>query len=133
MIPTEFKPGLQFSLFDGLVLAAAGLIAAQAHRILPWAGGLIVFVVLHFFLFCNVFRIARAAELLWAGCVLTLGALTLTMGFPGWAVTYAAGSLIALLLIWRETRQPRYHGIFWKRLNPRLPEFWASRQADGEK
>ncbi len=26
MIPTEFKPGLQFSLFDGLVLAAAGLI-----------------------------------------------------------------------------------------------------------
>ena len=46
---------------------------------------------------------------------------------------FLAAGLIALLLIWRETRQPRYHGIFWKRLNPRLPEFWASRQADGEK
>ncbi|CAK0748261.1 hypothetical protein CCP3SC1_1760005 [Gammaproteobacteria bacterium] len=37
-----------------------------------WAGLLIGLVLGHFFLFCNVFRVTRQTELIWAGAFITL-------------------------------------------------------------
>jgi len=62
----KFRPGFRLSLIDAIVVAVG-----VALSILLWntahIGIMIAFVVGHFFLFCNVFRIARRLELIWSG------------------------------------------------------------------
>ncbi|WP_156346572.1 hypothetical protein [Verrucomicrobium spinosum] len=64
---TRFAPGFRFSWTDALVLIlGAGLTGWLAS----FAGELALlaaWVIGHFFLFCNVFRIGRKPELVWAG------------------------------------------------------------------
>src|SRR5688572_5938331 len=59
--------GYQFSLTDGLAicvfLGAAGVLWQRGNP-LWW---LLLIAAGHFFLFCNVFRIIRRRELIWAG------------------------------------------------------------------
>jgi hypothetical protein len=126
--PTGFRPGVRFSLLDGLVLVAA---MAGTAWLLPHsfeAAFLVGFVVGHFFLFCNVFRIGRLPELVWAGGFVLLTANTLLTGVPSLVTTAALALLLAAILIGREMRLPRYHGLGWRRLNPGLPEWWKKRQ-----
>jgi hypothetical protein len=84
-------------------------------------------VVGHFFLFCNVFRISRMPELVWAAVftVLTMG--TLAVNFPGWTGTVSLSVLLAVLLIFQEMKRSSYHGVAWRRINPGLPAWWRSR------
>lgn len=77
----------------------------------------------HFFLFCNVFRIVRRRELIWAASfILNIG---------GWlwfeqltcAHVLASQLPITIFLIIADMRAPGYHGIFANRLNPRLNDY----------
>lgn len=89
----------------------------------PW-NLIIAFVVGHFFLFCNVFRIVRRSELFWAGAFVIMTGGTLMTEIPGWPITIAASLFLTAGLIVLEMTQPHYHGIFWKRVNPSLREWW---------
>ena len=59
--------GFRLSGVDALVLLATSVVSVQFwDSWQPWIP-LLPIVVGHFFLFCNVFRVARKLELLWAG------------------------------------------------------------------
>jgi hypothetical protein len=116
----KFNPGFRISVIDVLVLLAAAWGTWFVGREVWWAGAIVAFVVGHFFLFCNVFRICRKAELQWAAVFVVLSGLTIATDYPGWWATFALSLLATVVLVWRETRKPSYHGIGWKRWNPAL-------------
>lgn len=128
----NFKPGFQFSWLDVFVLVVglAGSIAAgwQAW----WAGTVVAFVVIHFFLFCNVFRIPQAMELVWSVFFVLLAGMTILVNFPSWIATFTVSLSLSSLLVWRTIRRDDYHGICWKRWNPGLREKWESGGGQGE-
>lgn len=129
MNPPVFQPGFRFSPADAAVLVAAvGGVVIMAP-LLWWAALVLGTVILHFFLFCNVFRISRKPELIWAFVFTALSGATLLTGAPGWLTTVTASGLLAAILIFRETRTEHYHGIFWRHLNPGLPAWWESRNS----
>ncbi|MBL9151045.1 MAG: hypothetical protein JNK37_01090 [Verrucomicrobiales bacterium] len=125
----DFRPGFRLSLLDAIVLAVGGTAAAFAYPMLPEAAFLTVFVVGHFFLFCNVFRIGRKSELYWAGTFIASAGSTIVFGMPGWIIVAAFSLGLAACFIGWEMRLPSYHGIGWRRLNPGLEEWWR-RQSD---
>jgi len=122
----RFQPGFRFSQTDAILLLGGAIGAAFAWREAWWAGFSIIFVVLHFFLFCNVFRIARIPELMWAAVFVLLTASRVFLEKPsfGWVLGFTL--LLTIFLIWRGTRKPGYHGIFWKRWNPELRSWWEN-------
>lgn len=130
MLERSFKPGFRFSRFDLAILACGivgTILAGLASR---WAGFVIAFVVSHFFLFCNVFRISRRPELAWAATFVLLAAGTILMDFPGWVFTIVVCLGITGRVILGEMGKPWYHGVGWQRLNPALPKWWESHRKD---
>lgn len=126
-----FKPGFRLSWFDALILTGGITAACALGSLAWWAGMIVAFVVGHFFLFCNVFRIARKPELIWAAVFTLLTGSTLLTQRPGWTITFVASALVGAVLIAHATRQPSYHGIGWRRINPGLPQWWE--QQTGER
>jgi hypothetical protein len=120
-----FSPGFRISLLDTTIFAAGICAALFAPRELAF---IVATAVGHFFLFCNVFRMSRKPELIWAGTFTLLSAATLLSGTPPWPATVVLSFLLAAILIGLEMRKPRYHGVAWQKLNPRLPEWWKARQ-----
>ena len=122
----EFRPGFRCSALDAVVLAAGILASFAIGRQGGWMSFVIPYVVGHFFLFCNVFRISRRLELLWAVLFVALALLTVTSGRPGWPTTIAVSFAATLVVIGLALRQPSYHGIGWKRWNPELHDWWLA-------
>ena len=61
----EFRPGFRISRTD-IAALCIGAIALTLAIVQEWRIAFAIgSVVLHFFMFCNVFRIARAFELIW--------------------------------------------------------------------
>lgn len=123
----EFRPGFRFSKFDGAVLGVGAVLAIGIVGFgQPLAAGVVAFVLGHFFLFCNVFRIARTPELIWAVAFFALATAAMLSDRPlfAWSLAFGLSIGIAAILITRETRQPHYHGIGWQRINPRLQDWW---------
>jgi hypothetical protein len=120
-----FAPGCRCSTTDGIVLfigAAATIITATFDSTIAFA---IAFPIIHFFIFCNVIRMARPLELIWAALYLALASTTTLTGHPGWFVTGGVLALLTVVLIAVEMRKPSYHGVFWQRINPQLPDWWG--------
>lgn len=88
------------------------------------------FVLAHFFLFCNVFRLARPLELVWAAVFVALAAGTLAIDIPGWPATAAISLCVTVVVIPLEMRKLSYHGVGWERINPGLRSWWESRGAE---
>ncbi len=126
MTAPNFNPGFRILPFDvlGLIIGLLGALATLTR--IEWAGLVTGFVVLHFFLFCNVFRISRSAELIWATVFLALATSTIINAVPGWTATFTGSLALSTILIWIETKRDDYHGILWKKLNPGMPEWWES-------
>lgn len=91
---------------------------------------MIAFVVAHFFLFCNVFRISRPLELVWAAVFVALAGSTVVNEMPGWMVTIMGSLIVTVVVIAIEMCRPSYHGIAWQRMNPRLQQWWETRVAE---
>ncbi|MEZ0256419.1 MAG: hypothetical protein ACAI37_14135 [Chthoniobacter sp.] len=124
----EFRPGFRFSFRDAIVL---GLGAFGTWHLWPesWLLAFVIaFVVGHFFLFCNVFRISRGLELCWAAVFVTATALTLKSTHPVWAAIALPTLVTTAVVIGIELRRPSYHGIGWQRINPDLREWWNLHQ-----
>ena len=125
-----FRPGLRLSWIDVIVLAigfGAGIWGAMTKFIPAMIGA---YVICIFFLFCNVFRIRRSLELIWAGIFLILGSAQLHYSNLSWPIVFSIGLLVALILVAIEMRHPGYHGIFWQKINPALPEWWRQQRTN---
>jgi hypothetical protein len=122
----EFRPGFRLSMFDKIILFIGGGVAIYLATVEVTASFIVAFVVGHFFLFCNVFRISRPPELIWATIFVSASVMTITVGYPGWVVTTAISLVLAIAFIIREIRSPSYHGILWHRINPQLEKWWKT-------
>jgi hypothetical protein len=129
MKPAAFSPGFRFSVVDGIVLVG-GFVAIIVLAMNVWWWGFVVgFVLGHFFLFCNIVRLARALELLWGAVFVALATATITHDAPGWPVTTLVSLAVTVAVVAVEMRKPSYHGVGWSWINPGLPAWWQSHMA----
>jgi hypothetical protein len=133
MRPRLFKPGFRLDVIDTLVLAVGAAGAALLAQVEWWMGLIVGFAVGHFFMFCNVFRVAKPLELTWSAIFVFLAGGTIVTGQPGWAVTLGATLVATLVVIVVQVRKPSYHGIAWQRLNPKLLEWWETQGTGRER
>jgi hypothetical protein len=126
MTERKFQPGFRLSALDVVVLLVGGAASAYVASFNSWLAVAIAFVVLHFFLFCNVLRMSRPLELIWAGIFAGLAVAAISFNLLSWQAVFAISSLVTVVVATVETRRPSYHGIGWRKLNPRLPEWWQS-------
>ena len=130
MKQTAFAPGLRLSVFDVFVLVAGTTAAIVLSMDVWWWGFVPAFVLAHFFLFCNVVRMAWPLELVWAGVFVMLAGATIAFDAPGWLVTALVSVLVTVVVVVVEVRKPSYHGVGWRRINPRLPAWWETHVAE---
>ncbi|CAK0768307.1 conserved membrane hypothetical protein [Gammaproteobacteria bacterium] len=123
-VPSVFLPGFRISVLDVVVLVIGLSFSVWIAVFEVWFGVVIAFIILHFFLFCNVFRMARLLELVWAGFFVALAAVTILTSILTWYVTLSMTLAITCILVAIQIRKPSYHGIFWKQVNPRLPQWY---------
>ncbi len=128
LVENEFKPGFRLSAVDVVILVIGFVAAAFSGFVIPALGVAIAFVVAHFFLFCNVVRMDRPLELVWAALFAALAALTILTNYPGWPASFAAALIATVTLVTVQARQPSYHGVFWQRINPELPNWWEAKK-----
>ena len=125
-----FAPGFRLSVLDVIVLVV-GVVAASTLAMADWWWGLVVgFVLGHFFLFCNVVRMARPLELAWAGMFVALAAATVVLDIPGWPITVSISLVATVVVVVVQMRKPSYHGLGWQWINPGLPAWWEARKAE---
>jgi hypothetical protein len=126
MATPAFAPGFRLSAVDLLVLILGALLSV-ALAFIDLSYCLVVCIPLaHFFIFCNVFRVSRVPELIWAGIFVVLAGATLVSGFPGWWVTVFVAVCVCAVVVVAEMRKPSYHGAYWQRINPGLPDWWKA-------
>lgn len=123
----QFRPGFRISLTDAVILMAGISATAGMAGSGSWFALIPGFVVCQFFLFCNVFRIARESELLWTVFFLAAAGAAV-MDWIAWPPVFAGAALLSIILFGVEFRRPSYHGIWWQRINPDLPEWWRKQQ-----
>jgi hypothetical protein len=111
--------GFRFSRSD-LVVVLIGLFvvwhAALRHTDLAI---LTAFVLGHFFLFCNVFRVGERAELTWGALLLvnvTIGGLLADDSW--WWVVLPLQGVATVVVIVLALLSPDYHGAWCQRINP---------------
>lgn len=124
MATHAFRPGFRFSPLDGLVLVVGLVGAIAAWRYSVDLSVLGAAAVLHFFLFCNVFRVARRPELVWSGVFVCCAYMRVVMGMS-WIVVGGIVSAATLAVVWREIRKESYHGVLWRFVNPGLRTWWT--------
>ena len=118
----EFKPGFRIFITDIIFIVALAIFAVSISSINRYLSIIIFLPCIQFFLFCNVFRIRRKTELIWATLYLIVG----YCGYYFQINTYLIAFILlttGMLLIFREFKHPGYHGIMWRRINPNL-EYW---------
>lgn len=124
----EFLPGFRLSCFDILVLIFGTGWSILLYGLENPLGMAVFFTVAHFFLFCNVLRMRRLYELIWAALFLILASLSIAVNAPIWPgpimIMLAVTAVLAIL----QMREPSYHGIFWRHINPNLPRWWKEQQ-----
>jgi hypothetical protein len=116
-------------VLDGIILFVGCICAADIGAVAPWFGIAIAFVIVHFFVFCNVFRMGRRPELAWAVVFVALAALNTLTNSSKWPVVLTASFAFTVILIGLEIHKPSYHGVLWRRFNPNLPQ-WGEAQAN---
>jgi hypothetical protein len=117
-ITSHGRCGFRFSAVDAGVIAvgaAATWMLRDALREMALLPGV---VLLHFFLFCNVFRVRRSYELVWAATFIVNLLAWQIAGAMSWGRVLAVQLPITLLAIAAEMRSRRYHGVAWRWINP---------------
>jgi hypothetical protein len=113
---TVFAPGFRISLRDVIVLAIGFALFLMLLKTCALISFVVAYTTGHFFLFCNVFRIALL------GC-------TIFCGFPNWPITIAISLCVTVVVVVWEMKKPSYHGICWQQINPGLKNWWDANQA----
>jgi hypothetical protein len=128
MAEAKFQPGFRMSVIDGVVIVVGIVAAVGLWSTAWWLGFIVAFVVGHFFVFCNVFRVARPLELAWSGVFVVLTYCTVMFGRPTWAVMIGCSLLVTVVVVGLEMRKPSYHGVLWRRINPGLRRWWEAKR-----
>lgn len=129
---TAFNPGFRLSKIDIAVIGVSIIAAAVLYRHSALLSFLVLFVVAPFFLFCNITRMSRGPELLWAGVFLIVVSLSLELGVPGFKSAIGLSATTTIILVALELRKPSYHGVFWQKLNPNLERWFANKYQSGK-
>ena len=119
--------GFRLSWMDAVVTVLGVVASALAYISIGDAGLFIPFVVAHFFLFCNVFRIRRSPEIAWAVIFLLNCGLWVFFGVVSVYGICASQLPVTLCILAIEIRKPHYHGVFARHLNPRLADYLNGR------
>lgn len=122
-----FRPGFRFAATDAVVLLVGAVGAAMAWRIEPAIGIAVLLPVAMFFVFCNVVRMVRTLELVWAFAHAVGCAWRIQCGWPAWPWIVGGSLGLAMVLVGLQLRRADYHGIAWQRVNPSLPAWWEER------
>jgi hypothetical protein len=120
-----FAPGFRMSFLDVAVIVVGILVSLLLGKKYWPLSPIVLFVLGHFFIFCNVFRLSRLLELLWAGAFLALSPLTV-LDWQGAVDMMEIMICITVVLIIIEIKKPSYHGIFWRQINPNLTDWWEA-------
>ena len=126
---TQFKPGFRLSKTDIVVLIIGSIATIIFYPIMPDFSFIVLFVVLHFFLFCNVVRMSRIPELIWASSFIIMAGGSLLYGIPDLKTVFIIALTMTSTLEVLETMKPWYHGIFWEKINPKLPDWFARKHS----
>lgn len=124
-----FSPGFRLSWMDVTILAIGAAGAVAVGTVDGWIGLAIAFVVGHFFLFCNVLRMSRPPELIWAVAFALLALGAAVTEAISWPMVFVVSTGLTVVLAVNEMRRPCYHGVGWQRVNPRLPGWWEAENA----
>lgn len=127
-----FAPGFRLSAIDVLILVAGGIGGAACLLVDFRLAIGVWYVVVHFFLFCNVLRMTRLLEFIWAGIFISLAVASVQLALFSWPLGLGCSLSTTVLLAAIEVRMSSYHGVGWQKLNPRLPEWWQARQVSGD-
>lgn len=133
MATRAFAPGFRLSKYDVVVLLVGGVGGAACLGVDFRLAFGVWYVVAHFFLFCNVLRMARVSELVWAGVFVGLVIATVNLDLISWPLGIGCSLFTTVVVAAIEIRKPSYHGVGWRRINPGLPEWWRAHQALGER
>jgi hypothetical protein len=125
-----FQPGFRISAVDCIVIIVCVVASTALWSRATWLAFVIAFVVVHFFAFCNVFRIARPLELAWSGVFVALMYGAIAFGMPPWSVAIGLTLLATVTVLGLQMRKPSYHGVLWERINPELPRWWSAHRGD---
>jgi hypothetical protein len=119
--------GFRFSLLDAAAIVVFIAIAAGLYRAGSCLWWLLAIAAGHFFLFCNVFRVLRRRELIWAAVyLLNVGCWALAGRLDGFIVLVCQLPVTAGVIAW-EIKTSRYHGVCADRLNPALNDYLEGR------
>ncbi len=125
----EFRPGFRFSAVDVVILiigAGGSMVAHLAGSPLCFA---LAFNIGHFFLFCNVFRLPRSLELIWATCFVCLEGSRLAVGSPSLFAVISITTLVTIIVVFVQCRKASYHGLLWSKINPDLRSWFDQKKA----
>lgn len=128
MTAPAFRPGFRLSVSDVIVLLIGALSSFLLHGMENPLGLIVFFTLAHFFFFCNILRMCRRYELIWAIFFLLLSTSMILFRLSNWLemILIMLGMTTVLTVI--QIRHPSYHGIFWKQINPNLPQWWAKKR-----
>lgn len=116
----KFNPGFRLSFLDVLVLTISVFGALKIYEISVYMSFIILFVVGHFFVFCNVVRINWKSEIVWASFFVFLGVLKVSI-----ELHFALSFILTIILVYIDLKRPSYHGAFWKQINPGLLDWFV--------
>lgn len=122
----EFKPGFRLSIFDIGILAIGVIGAWYLKDIGVDLSYILLFVIGHFFYFCNITRMSRIPELIWAVCFVALCGAGVTYGIVTLNEAFIIALILTVVLTVIELRKPSYHGVLWSKVNPNLKEWFES-------
>lgn len=107
--------GFRFSWTDALVLAVGAALTWALWQPVGQFALLVPVTLVHFFLFCNVFRVGNRRELLWTGVfVANFTSWVYFAAFSWWGVLVVQAP-VTLGIVVAAVRDSRYHGVFSRR------------------
>ncbi len=109
--------GIRFSIPDGIVIVICVIVTWTLYPIIGKESLLFPYVLGHFFLFCNIFRISRKPELIWSGLFVVNFLMICIVAEKSSATAMTVQLPITLVIIGNEIRKPYYHGIACKIIN----------------
>lgn len=108
--------GFRFSATDALAIIVCAAVTIWLLPVLGSIAWLFPFVLGHFFLFCNIFRVPRKPELLWASFFITLAAICLVLDVSILHSMWMVVPVTVGVLLYA-VQLPTYHGIYSSKLD----------------
>src|SRR5215212_4019622 len=119
--------GFRFFTADAFTILLVIVAVAFLRRIEGPFWWLLLIVIGHFFLFCNLIRLRRRLELAWAIAFVLNCAAWAWFGNLDCRGVLALQLPVTVCVVAFEMRSGRYHGIFARRINRKLNDYLAGR------